>query len=83
MRGIIKAVSIADTVVFGLAHGVEVNPIRKGPHGDEWYCNLKALCVEDVHKWYTSSEYERDTVTKSYPMGTLLFFDFGEFSKGV
>lgn len=82
MRGIVKAASITDAIRHGLDNGIEVLPIRKGQHGTEWHCNLNALCVEDVHQWYTSEKYTK-AENGSYPMGTLLFFDFGEFSKGV
>ncbi len=77
MRGIVKAVSIQDCIIHGLNYGIEVKPIRKGPHGDEWYCNLKALSVEDVHRWYCAEKVL--IPDEGYPMGTLLFFDMGEF----
>jgi len=80
MRGIVKAESLSDAIRHGLDNGIEVLPIRKGQHGDEWHCNINALCVEDVHQWYTSHRYAKDSATGSYPMGTLLFFDFGLFS---
>jgi hypothetical protein len=73
MKGVIKAPTIADCIRHGLENGVEVNPTRKGVHGEEWHCELKALCVEDVHAWYRSARYDREA-GGTYPYGTLLFF---------
>lgn len=79
MRGIVKAETASEAIRHGLENGIDVNPIRKGQHGEEWHCNINALCVEDVHVWYTSPRYEKSDCG-IYPMGTLLFFDMGSFA---